>query len=93
MRDAKTQTVYVLLSGRWYTAHGMDDPWVYVPADELPAVFKDIPADSPKGNLLASVAGTDQADDALADAEIPQTSDIARSAYRRSPSLARRAAI
>ena len=80
VRDAKTQTVYVLLSGRWYTAHGMDDPWVYVPADELPAVFKDIPADSPKGNLLASVAGTDQADDALADAEIPQTSDIARSA-------------
>jgi hypothetical protein len=78
VRDATTQTVYVLLSGRWYTARGLDDPWVYVPADELPAIFKEIPPLSPKGNLLASVAGTDAADDAVADDQIPQTSEIAR---------------
>ncbi len=79
LRDVRTQTVYVLLAGRWFTARGMDDPWVYVPSDSLPAIFKQIPLDSPKGHLLASVAGTEQADDAVADAEIPQASEISRS--------------
>ena len=47
-------------------------------SDSLPDAFRRIAADSPKGNMLASVAGTDQADDAVADAEIPQTSAIRR---------------
>jgi hypothetical protein len=37
-----------------------------------------VPPDSPKGNILASVAGTDEAEDAIADSEIPQTSAIQR---------------
>jgi hypothetical protein len=78
LRDAKTASVYVLLSGRWYTARALDDPWVYIAADSLPAVFSRIPADSPKGNLLASVAGTEESDNAVADDQIPQTSAISR---------------
>jgi len=78
LRDAHSGLVYVLLSGRWYSAKAASGPWTYVAADELPDVFREIPADSPKANLLASISGTDQADDAIADDQIPQTSNIAR---------------
>ena len=81
LRDVSTQDLYVLLAGRWYSAPSPSGPWTYVRGDELPAVFKQIPADSPKGHLLASVAGTDQADDAVADAEIPQTSAVRRDGH------------
>ncbi|MGE5178261.1 MAG: carbohydrate-binding family V/XII [Bacteroidota bacterium] len=76
--DVDTQELYVLLSGRWFQAPSEDGPWSYVRGDQLPSSFQSIPPDSPKGNVLASVAGTEQAEDALADAEIPQTSAIRR---------------
>jgi hypothetical protein len=79
LREVSSQAMYVLLAGRWYRALSQDGPWSFVRADQLPASFKRIPPESPKGNLLASVAGTDQAEDAVADAEIPQTSAIRRS--------------
>ncbi len=78
VREVSTQALYVLLAGRWYRAPSEDGPWQFVRGDQLPASFKQIPPDSPKANLLASVAGTDQAEDAIADAEIPQTSAIRR---------------
>ena len=80
VRMVSTQALYLLISGRWYTAATPDGPWTFVRGDQLPAVFSEVPPDSPKGNILASVAGTDQADDAVADAEIPQTSAIRRDA-------------
>jgi hypothetical protein len=76
--EVDTQSLYVLISGRWFQAPSTDGPWTFVRGDELPASFKQVPLDSPKGNILASVAGTDQAEDAIADAEIPQTSAIQR---------------
>ncbi len=76
--EVSTQSLYVLLSGRWFRAPSADGPWTFVPGNQLPASFRQVPLDSPKGNILASVAGTDQADDAIADAEIPQTSEIRR---------------
>jgi len=76
--EVSTQNVYVLLSGRWFRAPSQNGPWTFVRGDSLPASFAQVPADSPKGNILASVAGTDQAEDAVADAEIPQTSAIRR---------------
>ncbi len=78
VRQVSTQALYVLLAGRWYTAATPDGPWTFVRGDQLPVIFRQVPPDSPKGNILASVAGTDQADDAVADAEIPQTSAIRR---------------
>ena len=80
LRDIDTRSIYVLLSGRWYTAKTEQGPWTWVPPDQLPEEFSRIPADSPKGALLASVAGTGEADDAVADNEIPQTSAIRRDA-------------
>ena len=81
VREVNTQLLYVLISGRWFRAPSPDGPWTFVRGDELPASFRRVPPDSPKGNILASVAGTDQADDAIADAEIPQTSAIRRDDY------------
>jgi hypothetical protein len=78
VREVSSQALYVLLAGRWYKAPSPDGPWSFVRGDQLPASFKQVPPDSPKGNILASVAGTDQAEDAIADAEIPQTSAIRR---------------
>ena len=78
VREVSTQDLYVLIAGRWYRGRSTDGPWTYLRGDQLPGYFRRIPPDSPKGNLLASIAGTDQADDALADAEIPQTSAIRR---------------
>jgi hypothetical protein len=49
-----------------------------VRADELPAGFANIPPASDIGGLRASVAGTDEANEALLDAQIPQTAAIRR---------------
>src|SRR5439155_1610290 len=68
VREVSTQAVYILLAGRWYRAATTAGPWTFVRGDRMPASFSRIPPESPKANLLASVAGTDQADDAVADA-------------------------
>lgn len=78
LREVSTQDYYVLLAGRWYRSLSTDGPWTFVRGDRLPESFKHVPPDSPKGNVLSAVAGTDQADDEVADAEIPQTSAIKR---------------
>lgn len=77
-RSVDDQQVYLVLSGRWYRSASMDGPWAFVPSDSLPPVFADIPADSPKGSVRAHVAGTDEALDAVLDAQIPQTATLTR---------------
>lgn len=78
--ELSTQRYYVLLSGRWYRGEGMlgELQWVHVPNDELPLPFSDIPEDSVNGAVLAQVAGTPQARDAVLDNTIPQTAAIKR---------------
>jgi len=73
------QQNYVLISGRWFRAPSLDGPWRYVPADRLPADFADIPDNSPKENVKASVPGTSQATEALIANSIPQSAQIPRS--------------
>jgi len=77
--DINSQTYYVLLSGRWYNSKTLSGNWQYVPSDKLPPDFAKIPKGSPKDNVLASVAGTPQASDAVADAQVPQTAKVERS--------------
>jgi len=77
--DDNSQQYFVLISGRWYQTNNLNsDNWKYTPADHLPADFANIPAGSPKDNVLSSVAGTDAAKDAVMDAEIPQTAKVDR---------------
>lgn len=77
--DTKTQDYYVLISGRWFRTKSLaDGKWEYVANDALPADFAKIPENHPKGDVLASVSGTPQAQEALIDNEIPQTAAVDR---------------
>lgn len=83
--DIDSQQLYVLLSGRWYTAPNHDGPWEYVPPEQLPPDFARIPPDSDKANVLADVPNTPQAADAVADTYVPQTASIDMHQYDQPP--------
>jgi hypothetical protein len=74
-----TNTYYVLLSGRWFSAQQFTGPWQYVSASALPADFAHISPNDPKANVLVSVPGTPQAKEAAIAATIPQTAAVSRS--------------
>jgi hypothetical protein len=78
VREVKTGNVFILISGRWYIAATLDGPWSVVRPDLLPAAFKNIPPASPLGDVRVSVAGTPEAEDAMLDAQVPQTTAIQR---------------
>lgn len=79
LRETDSGKMYLLLAGRWFNSSSEKGPWVFVRPDKLPAAFKEIPPDSDVGGLRVSVAGTDEADDALLDAQIPVTTAVKRS--------------
>ena len=79
LREIASGDMYILLSGRWFKRRNEQDPWIFVRADKLPKSFKDIPPESDIGGLRSSVAGTDEANQAVLDAQIPQTAAIKRS--------------
>lgn len=72
------QQYFILISGRWYKSSGFSGPWNFVSSDKLPADFVKIPEGSEKDIVLASVAGTDAAKEAVMDAQIPQTAAVDR---------------
>ncbi len=77
--DSGDKQFYLLLSGRWFRGGSLENgPWSYVPSTGLPADFAKIPEGSAKGFVLASVAGTEQAREAVMDSYIPQTAAIDR---------------
>ncbi len=76
--DVGAQQYYVLLSGRWFTSKSLDGGWTYMASKQLPADFAKIPPNSAKGFVLANVAGTEQATEAVHDAYLPQTAVIDR---------------
>jgi hypothetical protein len=77
--DTSDNTYYVLISGRWFSSEDLNNgPWSYVASDDLPAGFKNIPADSKAAVVLASVAGTPEAKEAAIANSIPQTATIKR---------------
>jgi hypothetical protein len=70
--DGRDLQHYFLVSGRWFRAKSLEGPWTYA-SNDLPADFKAIPAKSVKGDVLASVPGTEEAIDAVLLAQIPTT--------------------
>ncbi|MCX6251685.1 MAG: hypothetical protein NTX61_13150 [Bacteroidetes bacterium] len=72
------QQYYVLLSGRWYISPAISGPWTFLPADKLPSDFANIPEGNEKDIVLASVPGTDAAQEAILDAQLPQTAAVDR---------------
>jgi hypothetical protein len=79
IKELDSQKNYVLLSGRWYRAESFDGPWEFVRPDALPESFASIPERSAAGDVQAHVSGTPQAEEAMVDAQLPQTSAIERS--------------
>lgn len=79
--DITSQQFFALLSGRWYASPKLGPGgWTFIEAEKLPADFAKIPEGSPKDGVLASVPGTDAAREAVLDASIPQTANVARTA-------------
>ncbi len=81
------QQLYVLISGRWFTAPATMGPWTFVPATQLPRDFSQIPLDSPVEPVLASVPGTPQAQEALIENSVPQTGAVALTATMPAPGI------
>jgi hypothetical protein len=73
-----SQKFYIVLAGRWYQADSLTGPWAFQAADDLPNAFADIPRDSDQADSRVYVAGTQEAKDAVLDAQIPQTAAVQR---------------
>jgi hypothetical protein len=86
--DMDTQQNYVVVSGRWFTSKGLNGPWSYVNAKDLPPAFARIPDDSPKENVKASIPGTTQAKEAIIATQIPQMAQVDRAKATFSPQVA-----
>ncbi|HUC84126.1 MAG TPA: hypothetical protein VL970_02960, partial [Candidatus Acidoferrales bacterium] len=83
----KDQQHYLLISGRWYRAPSLKGPWQFVPGNQLPGDFANIPDTSPKENVKASVPGTDQAEEALIANAIPQSTAVPRTTQMAAPQI------
>lgn len=73
-----SQKFYIVLAGRWYQADSLTGPWAFQPSDNLPAAFANIPRDSAQADSRVYVAGTEEANDAVMDAQVPQTAAVKR---------------
>lgn len=75
--DAENGQYFFLTAGRWFSAAALSGPWAAASA-ALPADFKKIPTDSPAADVLASVPGTPEANDAIIMASIPNKATVSR---------------
>ena len=66
------KATYILLGGRWFRASSLQGPWTFA-SNDLPMEFQQIPEDNPAADVLSSVPGTPEADDAVLLAQVPQT--------------------
>lgn len=77
-KDVESQKNFILIAGRWYSSKTLAGPWDYVAPDALPPAFASIPKGSEKDGVLSSVAGTPEAEEAIVDANVPQTAKVDR---------------
>ncbi len=67
---------YFLVSGRWFSSPTLGTgPWTFA-TTSLPADFANIPSDSPRAAVLSSVPGTPEANEAVAQAQMPHKADV-----------------
>lgn len=76
--DTAGRNYYILAAGRWYRAALLTGPWSFVASTALPPDFRRIPRTAPAGVVLAAVAGTPEAQEAVIANSIPQTATIPR---------------
>jgi len=68
---------YFLTSGRWFKSKSLDGPWVSA-TESIPPEFGKIPKDHPDAEVLASVPGTQEAEDAVLLASVPRKATVNR---------------
>jgi hypothetical protein len=79
LMDIETQDYYVLISGRWYKSRSLtENNWTYIPPNEVPEDFANIPSDSEMAVIKSSVSGTQEAKEAVLESQIPQTAEVSR---------------
>jgi hypothetical protein len=66
---------YLLASGRWFSAHGLEEAWSFA-SDKLPPDFALIPSGSPHADVLPSVPGTAEAQLAVLQAQVPRQATL-----------------
>jgi hypothetical protein len=76
-RIQKDGPVYYLVAGRWFSAPDFNGPWTFA-TPTLPPQFKQIPPEHPRSRVLASIPGTDQANEAVLLSQVPQTARVNR---------------
>jgi len=80
LMNIETQAYYILLAGRWYRSESIEEgPWTFVEPDQVPEEFASIPADSDMGSVRTSIPGTQEAQEAVLENQIPQTAEVDRS--------------
>ncbi|MHC9540747.1 MAG: hypothetical protein AB9903_14680 [Vulcanimicrobiota bacterium] len=86
-QDQQSNIFYVLVTGRWFCSKTFGGTWNYISAADLPEDFSKIPDNSPKENVKASIPGTVEAQEALIENSIPQTTVISRNDTKFTPRL------
>jgi hypothetical protein len=84
-KHSDQQKIYVLISGRWFQSSSLKGPWKFVPHGKIPSDFANIPDDSPKENVKASIPDTPQAIEAVIANHIPQTATVNRKSAKLNP--------
>jgi len=85
-RTTESGEQFLLLSGRWFkNSDPSKNEWQFVPGQELPEAFVQIPDQSPKENVKASVPNTPQADEAFIANTIPRTEVVQLSSQLEPP--------
>ncbi len=75
--DLADGQIYYLVAGRWFRAPQLGGPWTYAGSD-LPPDFQKIPEDNDLAEVLTSVPGTPEAEDAVLLAQVPTTAVVKR---------------
>lgn len=76
--NIKGQSYFLLISGRWYTTKDLKGDWTFIKSQDLPEDFRNIDSESKKADVLANVFGTEEAKNAVYDAQLPQTASVDR---------------
>lgn len=79
LMNIETQEYFVLIAGRWYKSKSLTEgDWTYVNPNEVPEDFAKIPSGSEMAVVKSSVAGTQEAKEAVLENQIPQTAEVSR---------------
>lgn len=79
LMDISSQEYYVLIAGRWYKSKSLTEgDWEFINPTDVPEDFAKIPSESNMAVVKASVAGTQEAKEAVLENQIPQTAEISR---------------